>query len=159
MTAVGLLGALAVLVWILRRHRRRAIGADRRRWQRLRSMSALTMPFLHDRRRVGYGRVGALRGNARLVFVHVQDASIVIDGLIATVPDSVRQPFWLRVRRPTTEWMSTTLESMMAEWAAAGEPVEVETRPSRDGCQATLTVGRSRIVLDVEGVGGLVDAA
>ena len=55
--------------------------------------------------------------------------------------------------------MSTTLESLMEKWAVEGSAVVVETRPARDGYQATLSAGHSRMVLEVEAVGGLSDAA
>jgi hypothetical protein len=83
----------------------------------------------------------------------------VIDGLMDTATDGVRQPFWLQVRRPGAAWMSTTLESLISTWAADGSTVEIETKPSRDGCHATLSAGHRRMVLEVEAVGGLADAA
>ena len=121
-------------------------------------MGALTLPLLHDRR-ARHAEVREVTGSARLVFVQVQGESIVIDGMIGPSGDDVRHPFWLRVRRPGTSWMSTTLESLMHKWAAEGSAVHVETRPARDGYQATLSAGKSRMVLEVEAVGGLADAA
>jgi hypothetical protein len=116
------------------------------------------MPFLHNRR-ARHARIGEIHGRARLVFVQVQGDFIVIDGLIDTTTDGVLQPFWLQVRRPGAAAMSTNLESLMSTWAADGSTVEIETKPSRDGCHATLSAGHSRMVLELEAVGGLADAA
>src|SRR4051812_11075985 len=160
MLVAAMLCAVVVVWWLVRHRpwRRRVRQSPRRRWAPLAAMHALTRPFLRDRRaRPPHGN--ALRGDARLVFVQVHDESIVIDGLIAATTDALPQPFWLRVRRPGAPWMSTTLESLMEKWAADGCVVSVETRPSRQGCQATLAVGRSRMVFEVEAVGGLSEAA
>jgi hypothetical protein len=159
MIVVGILCGVIVVGWLVR-HRpgRRRHPQSQGRWAPLVAMGALTRPFLHDRRSRP-ARRSALHGDARLVFVQVHGDSIVIDGLIAATTETLPQPFWLQVRRPGAPWMSTTLESLMEKWAAEGSVVTVETRPSRQGCQATLAQGRSRMVFEVEAVGGLADAA
>jgi hypothetical protein len=145
---------VAVAAWAAyRRLRRHEGGASHTRSGRRR-----TLPFLHHRR-ARHPRIGEIHGRARLVFVQVQGDFIVIDGLIATTTDGVLQPFWLQVRRPDAAGTSTSLESLMSTWAADGSTVEIETKPSRDGCQATLSAGHSRMVLELEAVGGVADAA
>ena len=158
MVMAGLLGVVVLLWWMLHRRRQRSGASSHERWERFKAMGALTLPLLHDRK-ARHDDVREVAGSARLVFVQVDGESIVIDGLIGPTGEDVRHPFWLKVRRPGTSWMSTTLESLMHKWAAEGSPVEVETRPARDGYQATLTAGKSRMVLEVEAIGGLADAA
>ena len=161
MVVAGLVGLLIAIAVVRHWRRRRVPTASSDRWERFKAMGSLTVPLLHDRR-AKQSEMHEVRGNARLLFVQVHGDAIVIDGLIGPPGDTddvVRQPFWLRVRRPGTGWMCTTLESLMTKWATEGSSVSVETRPARDGYQATLSAGRSRMVLEVEAVGGLADAA
>lgn len=108
------------------------------------------------------GTVGRVRGRARLLFVEADSEVITVDGLLEPVgagDESARVPFWLRLRRPGPEWMSASMLSVVHTWADEGRSVEVETRPSGTGFQATLAAGNSRLVLELEDMGGLADAA
>ena len=149
-----------VVGWTVRRRRRpRAERAgSQRRWYRLGAVRARTMSF-RRRSRTQQARIGSIHGSAWLVFVQVQGEFIVIDGLMDTATGGVRQPFWLQVRRPDAPATSTTLESLISTWAADGATVEIETKPSRDGCHATLSAGHSRMGLELVAVGGLAGAA
>lgn len=108
------------------------------------------------------GHVEHVRGHARLLFVEADGDVITVDGLLAPAggaEDRPRTPFWLRLRRPGPEWMTASMLTVVHTWASDGRPVQVETRPSGSGYQATLVAGSSRLVLELEEVGGIADAA